>query len=77
MFEIIGERIHDTAKYKILKLVQLGILDPDDIENWDMWQLAKLYLRILRLQRERYDLKERSRHRQQRQIEVLWCSTGC
>ncbi len=77
MFETISERICSTAKYKVLKYVRKGLLDPDDIENWDMWQLAKLYLRILRLQRQRYELLERSRQRRQQQAEVLWRSTGC
>jgi len=42
MFGIISERIRGTAKYKVLKCVRKGILDPDDIEYWDMWYLAKL-----------------------------------
>jgi hypothetical protein len=77
MFEIVSERIPGTAKYKVLKYVRKGILDPDDIENWDVWQLAKLYLRILRLQRERYELKERSWQRRQRQAEAFSHSMGC
>jgi len=77
LFEIISERIRDTAKYKILKRVRLGLLDADDIENWDMGCLAKLYLRILRLQRQRYELKERSRQRRQQQAEAFWRSMGC
>jgi hypothetical protein len=77
MFEIASERIPGTAKYKVLKCVRLGLLDADDIENWDVWQLAKLYLRILRLQRERYELKERSWQRQERRAEVFWRSVGC
>ena len=77
MFEIASERIPGTAKYKVLKYVRKGILDADDIENWDVWQLAKLYLRILRLQRERYELMERSRQRQERRAEAFWRSMGC
>jgi len=77
LFEIVSERISGTGKYKVLKYVRQGILDADDIENWDMWQLAKLYLRILGLQRERYELLERSRQQRQRQAEAFWRSMGC
>jgi len=77
LFEMVSERISGTAKYKVLKYVRQGILDPDDIGNWDVWQLAKLYLRILGLQRERYELLERSRQRRERQAEAFWRSMGC
>ncbi len=77
IFEIVSERIPGTAKYKVLKYVRKGILDPDDIEDWDTWQLAKLYLRILRLQRDRYELKEQSWQRRERQAETFWRSMGC
>ncbi len=40
MFDIVRERIPGTAKYKVLKYVRQGILDADDIENWDVWQLT-------------------------------------
>jgi hypothetical protein len=77
MFEIASERIPGTAKYKVLKCVRLGLLDTDDIEDWDVRQLAKLYLRVLRLQRERYELKERSWQQRERRAEAFWRSLGC
>lgn len=77
MFEVFSERIPGATKYKILRLVKNGIIDVDDIEHWDTWQLAKLYMKILRIQRERYILKEKSRQRRQKQAEAIWRNKGC
>ena len=77
MFEIVADRVPGTAKYRVLKYVRMGVVDIDDIQDEDTWQLANVYLRILRLQRERYELKERSHQRRQRHAEMLWGSRGC
>ena len=66
-FSIINEKMPQKAKYKVLKYLKLGIVDIEDIDNWDMYFLGRLYLRILGLRRQIKDLKESSwRRRQQR-----------
>lgn len=69
-FSIVSARL-PVAKYKVLKYVKAGKLDVDDIQNWDMWQLAKLCVRAIRLQQEIKRLREVSRRRHEKQLEAL------
>ena len=73
---ILNERIPGKAKYKVLRLAGKGIIDVDDISNWDMWQLAKLYMRALRLRKQVTELREASRRRKERKVEVWLDSLG-
>jgi len=52
MFDIVKERVPGKAKYKVLKLLQLGIIDLGEIPSFDMYYLGELYLRSLRLQEQ-------------------------
>jgi hypothetical protein len=45
----------------VLKQVSSGIIRTDDIENWDLRELARLYIRILRLRDQAAELREKSR----------------
>ena len=73
---IISERIPGRAKWKILKLVRKGILDPDDIEDWDMWQLAVSYLRAWRLRQEIEQMLKRSRQQREQKAAEFWAARG-
>lgn len=67
-FSIINEKMPQKAKYKVLKYLKLGFIEVSHIENWDMYFLGGLYLRILGLQRQIKEIKQRSWVRKQRQI---------
>ena len=55
-----------SAKYKVLKLVEQGIIELEDIENFDMRQLALYYLRAKWLQKRIEELREASWARRQK-----------
>ena len=69
MMKIVSERIKDVRKYKVLRLVGKGVIDADDIQHWDMWQLAVMYKRALRLRKEIDRLAEKSQQQQQEAYE--------
>lgn len=77
LLRVISDRITNPAKYRILRLVRKGRLDTDDIEDWDMWQLAVGYVRARRLRREIEQMLEKSRQQQEKKAEDLWASMGC
>ncbi len=70
MVQIINERIPGRTKYKILKLVREGVIDADDIQDWDTWQLALHYLRALHLKQDIQDLQERSRKKKDKKLQA-------
>jgi len=70
LLRMISDRIPGTAKYKVLSLVKKGVLDPDDIADWDMWQLAVGYRRAWRLRREIEQLLARSRKQQEQRLKA-------
>jgi len=74
---ILSERIPGTAKYKILRLVKKGRLDTDDIEDFDMWQLAVGYVRAWRLRREIQQMLKKSRQQQEEKAAKMWAAIGC
>ncbi len=74
---IISDRIPGSAKRKILQLVRKGILDTDDIEDWDMWQLAVAYVRALQLRREIQRMLVKSRQKQEQKAAEFWAARGC
>lgn len=76
MAGIINDRIQGRAKYKVLNYVKMGIIEVDSIQNMDMRQLAKLFLRILKLRKEASGLQEKSRQRKQQQYENWLDSLG-
>jgi hypothetical protein len=70
--EMISARIKTPAKYKVIEYVNNGILDLDHVSDFDMYCLARRYLRARRLQREIAELKEKSwRQRQERAAKFL------
>jgi hypothetical protein len=71
MFSIVKERLPGLAKYLVLKYLRMGVIDEEDIANWDMWELAKLDERARQLRQQIVELREVSRTRQERQAEAL------
>jgi len=67
-FSIINEKMPQKAKYKVLKCLKLGTVELDDIDNWDMYFLGGLYLRILGLQKQIKEVKQRSWERRQQRL---------
>ena len=49
MMETLSDRL-PKAKALVLKYLDMGIIDLDHIEDFDMYQMARLYLRAKRLQ---------------------------
>ena len=65
--KILAERIHGIRKYKILRLVGKGIIKVDDIQHWDMWQLAVMYRQVWKLRRNIERIEEQSEKRLEEQ----------
>ena len=71
-FSIVSERLPGKAKYKVLKYLKMGLIELEHIVNWDMWELAKLYLRIRRLKQEIAECREASWRRQERRLKAVF-----
>ncbi len=76
MVALLDERIKSKAKYKLFRYVLSGIIDVDDIRDWDMWQFAKYCLRSVRLKEQIKELREKSRQRRQEEAEAVLRSMG-
>ena len=70
MMEIVAGRLPRVAVRQVLKYVQSGIIELDDIANEDMRALAKLYLRTLRVEKEIRELAQASFRRRRAKAEV-------
>lgn len=56
--EIISDRIKSRKKYLIMKYLKEGVLDLDDIKDFDMWCMGRMYLRMLKIQEEIKETKK-------------------
>lgn len=74
--ETINDSIPGKHKYKLLRYVRHGIIDKDDIPDWDIWQLAVHYMRALKLRKEIAGLEELSRRRRERKYQKWLDSLG-
>jgi hypothetical protein len=70
MMETVSDRL-PRAKFRVLKLLQKGVIDLEHIQNSDMLAMARYYLRIVRLQNETKELRDASWERKVRLAEVL------
>jgi hypothetical protein len=77
LLRMISDRIPGRAKYRILQLVRKGVLDTDDIEDWDMWQLAVSYMRAWRFRHEIEQMLARSRQWREKKAQESRASMGC
>jgi len=75
-FAMLNERVTKTVKYKLLKLVGIGRIEADRIKDWDMWQLAKYYLRALKLCKEIRRLHKYSRDCREEKLQEMFDSLG-
>ena len=67
----IKERLLGKAKYMVLKYLKMGIIELEHIVDFDMWCLARLFLRARRLRDEIGRLEKVSKVRRYRLAEVL------
>lgn len=74
MLHIINDRIPGKTKYKLLRLVRDGIINVDDISDWDTWQFVKLFLDALWLKKQIEKLQEKSRQRREQEAQKFWDS---
>jgi len=65
---IVKERLPGKAKYLVLKYLKMGVIELDQIGSFDMWCLARLYLRARRLRDEIGRLEKVSEARRQRRL---------
>ena len=76
MLEMIRQRLPRKPASLVLKYLRMGIIDLEDISNFDAWQLGTLYLRAKRLRREIVELEEASWRRKQEQARRFFDSLG-
>lgn len=73
---ILDNRIKHKDKYKVLKSVRMKVIDVDEISDWDMWQLARTYMKALKLRKEISELQEASRKRKIQRVKRWLESLG-
>lgn len=59
MQEMILSRVASPQKYLILKHVRMGVLDLDDIEDWNMHAAACWFMRAIRIREQISELRQR------------------
>ena len=69
----ISARIPGRAKMKILKLVRTGVLDIADLSDNQLYFLAEMYLRALRLREQIKWLQEKRKQRHEKEL-AAWLS---
>jgi len=65
MMEMLSEKIESKEKYKILEKAEAGLIDADEISNFEMFCLAKRFVRAKRIQREIAELEKKSQERRE------------
>ena len=65
IMEMLSERIKSRRKYKILEQAEAGLVDVEEISDFDMFCLAKRYVRAKRIQREIAALEKKSQERRE------------
>ncbi len=66
---LVKERLPGKAKYMVLKYLKMGVIELEHIGSFDMWCLARLWLRAQRLRDEVRRLDEVSEGRMRRRME--------
>ena len=75
-FAVIRERLQHKDVSLVLKRLRDGRIEVDDIADFDMWWLAKFYLRAERLRKQIAELEEASWSRKQRKYQAWLGSLG-
>jgi hypothetical protein len=68
MLKIVSARIPGRTKVRILRLVGAGVLDIGDIADNQMYFLAEMYLRALRMREQIERLQEKRKQRQEEEL---------
>jgi hypothetical protein len=76
MLQMVNERITGKAKYKVLKYVQMGVLELGDIADHDMYLLAEMYLRAVRLRQQIAKLQKARKQKMLKQRQQWLDSLG-
>ena len=71
IFSIVNERIKTKAKYLVLKYLKMGIIELEHVVNDDTRALARLFLRVRKMQKEIAELRGADRQRAERRAEVF------
>ena len=74
MMEMLSEKIESKEKYKILEKAEAGLIDADEISNFEMFCLAKRYVRAKRIQREIAELEKKSQERREEKAKKVFGS---
>jgi hypothetical protein len=72
IFAMLNERVTKKVKYTLLKLVRIGRIEADQIKDWDMWQLARYYLRAYKLGQEVRKLRKYSRNSREQKLQKMF-----
>ena len=70
-FGTVNERIKTKAKYLVLKYLRMGIIGLEHIVDSDVLILARLHLRIMKMQKQIRELTEASRRRAEQRAEAF------
>jgi len=71
MMEMLSEKIESKEKYKILEKAEAGLIDADEISNFEMFCLAKRFVRAKRIQREIAELEKKSQERREEKAKKI------
>ena len=75
-FAILRDRLSHADVGLILKRLRAGSIEVDDIADFDMWWLAKFYVRAERIRQQIAELEEASWSRKQRKYQAWLGSLG-
>ena len=70
MIDTVRARIPGKAKYRVLKYVKNGSIELENISDFDMYCLAEMYLRALRMYAEIRRLEDASRARKAKRLKA-------
>ena len=59
--DMLMERVPGRSKYIVLRYLNMGVIDLDDVTNPDMHAIARRHLRCRKLRRQIYRLRQLSR----------------
>lgn len=72
LLDLLNQRVQVTAKWRVIKYVRMGWMDVDDIQHMELWQLAKVYLRIVYLKAQVRQLQNLRQQQRARHMQRLW-----
>ena len=74
MLEMVRQRVPSKPATLILKYLWMGIIELEHILDFEMWLLARYYLRARKLEQEIAKLEEASQRRRQKKAEAFFAS---